>query len=613
MASTTFVDGVTPIVAAWLNDVNRMTYGNYVDVRTYGAVGDGVTDCTVAIQNAINDIANGVVKGVLYFPSGIYVITDTLITPSTLQVQGSGTYSWLREFGDTTGGQPHPARNATLIITKGAGTARRWTDVDGLDANIRPAIVLLGENQTWKDLTIQTGANGEPVWDTGLHIAGTSKHRFLNVDVRGGWTKAGHYWDATWSYLNTTLMTLPQLPSWHNAARYDYGLTDTRFINCNVSGIRAVDVQGSTRVVGSPWAYAPNGISDSGYAYCAFYNEGDQATRATSGALLHYDYKVEAIGTPSQGMFFHSCRWDVASLWWVDLDYCSDITIGGGRTFCETSAAWLAYQIGQGAPVEAQRGRLRTTANTGVVNVINNGEIFANIAPLGVGNTRLRDFQYRYTNGSRIVYHGTDGHTDAVLRTDYETGAYPVQITSGAANGGINLTSLQGNVLNTYISFNTNQANFRAVADLDWDAVSVRLRRNATTFLNYNGTSFFLPTVPGDTTANPSNVEINSANGNVRRSTSAAKYKDVQGVISEDIRNKALQLDGVVYKSLCSGDDPDQLHLGIVADQADALGLQSLVTYNGTEVEGFKYERLVAVLLEEVKALRAEVNELKNG
>ncbi len=46
-----------------------------VDVCRYGATGDGVTDDTAAIQEAADAVSSG---GVLYFPPGQYVISDTI-------------------------------------------------------------------------------------------------------------------------------------------------------------------------------------------------------------------------------------------------------------------------------------------------------------------------------------------------------------------------------------------------------------------------------------------------------------------------------------------------------------------------------------------------------
>lgn len=47
-----------------------------VSVKDFGAVGDGVTDDTAAIQTAIDEISNG---GLVYFPEGHYIISDELL------------------------------------------------------------------------------------------------------------------------------------------------------------------------------------------------------------------------------------------------------------------------------------------------------------------------------------------------------------------------------------------------------------------------------------------------------------------------------------------------------------------------------------------------------
>jgi hypothetical protein len=61
-----------------------------INVKTFGAKGDGTTDDTLAVQNAIlslpwqrhaNPVQSGYVNGggTIYFPDGIYLITDTLL------------------------------------------------------------------------------------------------------------------------------------------------------------------------------------------------------------------------------------------------------------------------------------------------------------------------------------------------------------------------------------------------------------------------------------------------------------------------------------------------------------------------------------------------------
>ena len=48
---------------------------DWIDVKSFGAKGDGRTDDTAALQAAFDRLDNGVV---IYLPAGTYRITDTL-------------------------------------------------------------------------------------------------------------------------------------------------------------------------------------------------------------------------------------------------------------------------------------------------------------------------------------------------------------------------------------------------------------------------------------------------------------------------------------------------------------------------------------------------------
>lgn len=82
---------------------NSMIVGAYVNVLDFGATGDGVTNDTVAVQNAINSLA--VTGGVVYFPSGEYRIARNIgvndrwgikITNSNITLKGDQAF--LRRF-----------------------------------------------------------------------------------------------------------------------------------------------------------------------------------------------------------------------------------------------------------------------------------------------------------------------------------------------------------------------------------------------------------------------------------------------------------------------------------------------------------------------------------
>lgn len=62
-----------------------------LDVRSFGAAGDGVTDDTAAIQAAIDAVPAG--GGLVRVPAGTYKLTDTLIVRSGLVLAGDGMYA----------------------------------------------------------------------------------------------------------------------------------------------------------------------------------------------------------------------------------------------------------------------------------------------------------------------------------------------------------------------------------------------------------------------------------------------------------------------------------------------------------------------------------------
>ena len=84
--------------------------GNHVSVKMWGAVGDGNTDDTAAIQAAINDLAATVGDGHRrrsIFPAGSYKVTSTLTWKRGVCLEGDYT-ACIRRPGDV--GQPASIR-----------------------------------------------------------------------------------------------------------------------------------------------------------------------------------------------------------------------------------------------------------------------------------------------------------------------------------------------------------------------------------------------------------------------------------------------------------------------------------------------------------------------
>jgi hypothetical protein len=82
---------------------NSTTYTNVVNIRAVGAKGDGVTDDTSAINNAINNLKT---PGVLYLPAGTYRITQPLYLKPNMILRGAGAEATrLRFSGSGTAGR----------------------------------------------------------------------------------------------------------------------------------------------------------------------------------------------------------------------------------------------------------------------------------------------------------------------------------------------------------------------------------------------------------------------------------------------------------------------------------------------------------------------------
>ena len=74
-------------------DLLRISNVPWVDVRAYGAKGDGSTDDTVAIQAAENSLSSG---GIVYLPQGTYVTSSTLSISSNITILGQGFNTWIK-------------------------------------------------------------------------------------------------------------------------------------------------------------------------------------------------------------------------------------------------------------------------------------------------------------------------------------------------------------------------------------------------------------------------------------------------------------------------------------------------------------------------------------
>lgn len=114
---------------------NVQTWGNVLyNVKVYGAKGDGVTDDTAAIQQALDAAEGG---GTVLLSEGIYKITYSLLIGSNTTIRGLGRNSIIKAvFSNTI---------CSLIVNKNMSTLGGYTAAENIELS---------------NFAIQTNANG---------------------------------------------------------------------------------------------------------------------------------------------------------------------------------------------------------------------------------------------------------------------------------------------------------------------------------------------------------------------------------------------------------------------------------------------------------------------
>jgi len=112
----------------------------WVDVRAYGAMGDGITDDTIAIQAALDQ------GGTIFVPNGTYIISSTLLIGSNTRLLGQGPLAVLRL---KAGANTQILRNADQV----GGNASIVVENLTLDGNKAQQTALTGANLNFTKVT----------------------------------------------------------------------------------------------------------------------------------------------------------------------------------------------------------------------------------------------------------------------------------------------------------------------------------------------------------------------------------------------------------------------------------------------------------------------------
>jgi len=143
-----------------------------VNVRDFGASGDGVTDDTAAITRAIQQLYNPVyndtstkVRRTLNIPGGTYLVSSTILIPPYASLRGDGRQNTILSSANVTA----PIFKTTDSQFNGTGTTTsRDLIIDGIGLQ-------------------QTG-NASLITSAAMIVDGTKAARFVNMSFRGNTT-----------------------------------------------------------------------------------------------------------------------------------------------------------------------------------------------------------------------------------------------------------------------------------------------------------------------------------------------------------------------------------------------------------------------------------------
>ena len=145
----------TPTVVSMQNWMDQ-----WASVKDFGAMGDGLTDDTVAINRALNQLycrqTNPQIRRALFFPAGVYLVTGTINIPPYATLYGEGPVnSIIRSipsaiFNGSISGY-------TLTVTPGLGTIQVGQIISG-NGILPGTTIIAGSGTTW---TVEA-PNGNP-------------------------------------------------------------------------------------------------------------------------------------------------------------------------------------------------------------------------------------------------------------------------------------------------------------------------------------------------------------------------------------------------------------------------------------------------------------------
>ena len=145
----------------------------FLDVKDFGAKGDGITDDTTAIQNAIN-AADDTGAGILYFGAGTYLITGGLTISNKLIFQGAGKERTILKYSGS---------GSAITITATSPNINDFYIETTHDAATGITLTPPSEKLSLKNVYIHSSPNSATNTGAGLHLNATTGGVIQGTDL----------------------------------------------------------------------------------------------------------------------------------------------------------------------------------------------------------------------------------------------------------------------------------------------------------------------------------------------------------------------------------------------------------------------------------------------
>lgn len=505
--ATTDGSGVTAVSVYAYNQTQGVsifddiiTKGPWVDVRAFGAKGDGVTDDTAAIQAALNSVGSPTYVdwlatrsrgGVVFVPCGVYKITYPIFIPPNVALEGIGNVLYSRSsditqlagsviFADFDNLEQSAVNAVGWKISDGTRFVGYYASGDLFD----DGTYTLCDNVKIKNLSIVTNKNIA----VGLCGVGSTTIKINNVSIIG--FRNGGIVSSAWGGAATNLNVLAS----HSGFSPVVSCNGFSMRDCTLGKYPTLAYDASNKII-TYLDYLDNTPFDTTGTYSSYSNaitfdnviveHFDRAYRCKNNdAMVITSAYIEDIA--NNCFDFTQCTFSIRDFW----TYCDVATTNIFRS----SGVNIGEIVGQS---QINNGDTFNTFATG------NGDVGSNIT---VNNCIIPADQQRVDGVN--MFTNTDYYVNTATGNDLNSGTqtYPLQTITKALTLAVDKTNIylsvdqthhvDKNPLNYNISFHSYGTGAKPIIYVDSPAsYSYGLYVKDGTHVDYNGIEYVVPSI----------------------------------------------------------------------------------------------------------------------